>query len=117
MSDIAKIEMAAIERFEDSVKRVQEHNDQFLARLEEKMDYHSTVWQERMDHHSERLDIKIGHIEEFVTAIKQSAEDVKKSGGEATNWNIALFVTVFLGIVVLAMIMLYSNSQIVLAIV
>jgi hypothetical protein len=122
-----KLTNAKIERFEDSVKYLKEHNDQFLARLEEKMDHHSIIWQEKMDHysavwqekighHSERLDIKIGHVEELVAEVKQSNEDVKKSNTEATKWNIALVVTVILGIVAIATTMLYSNSQILLAI-
>jgi hypothetical protein len=109
ITSIEKLTDAKIERLEDSVKHIKEYNEQFLVRAQEKMDYHS-----------ERLDIKVGHVEELVAEIKQSNKDfvaeVKQSNKESTRWSIALVVAVILGIAAMVVTVLYSNTQIMLAI-
>jgi hypothetical protein len=92
-----------------------ELNDK-LAANEKLLDSKIGRIEDSVQHMKEMLDIRIGHIESIAGEIKQIGQEVKSSNKGMQQWSAALVITVILGMVAVVATLLYSNSQLLVAI-
>ena len=94
-----KLMDAKIDRIENSIQHLKEHNEQLVSGLRE------------------MLDIRLGHIEVLANEVKQSGNEVKQVGRDIQRWSIGLIVAVIVSIAAMSMAILSSNNQLLTAII